>query len=170
MLVSGCWFWIFKAHERNAFEQVFVFWKREIDKTTGLVWRQCFFCFCPAVRLNILILCILWLTDILQYRILLPLPLLTHFQPMFHWCRSETLVKNGLILDNYTQHEHTFLLLFAILCFVLCSQDYFIQVFTWQWLHRMIFNRNVLNILCENWRCLNNVSLYKNVQMSNDKL
>ena len=33
---------------------------------------------------------------------------------MFHCCRSETLVKNGLILDNYTEREHTFLLLFAI--------------------------------------------------------
>ena len=132
VLVSGCWFWIFKAHERNAFEQVFVFWKREIDKTTGLVWRQCFFCFCPAVRLNILILCILWLTDILQYRILLPLPLLTHFQPMFHCCRSETLVKNGLILDNYTE---------ASIPFCYCLLFVATISLLWAWFYLLFWNK-----------------------------
>ena len=114
MLMSGCGFWIFEAHSCSAFiisfEQVFAFWERQIAKTKGLVWCLCVFVSSPVGRLNILILCIFWITDILQYHMLLPLPLL--LLDKLHWARAYLFASVYYSFPLLFSFEHD---LFAIL-------------------------------------------------------
>ena len=127
MLVSGWRFWTFEAHSFNAliisFEQVFAFWKREKKNTKDLVWHLCVFVSLLAGCLDILKLCTLWITDILQYHILLSLLLL--LLDKLHWARAYLFASVYYSFPLLFSFEHDFFCYSRIKLFV-CSQNYFV--------------------------------------------